>query len=654
MDEQSYSALPVTQRKQLQQQLKDQGLYGGGIDGRWGEGTKNAFKQQDQQRAAKEQADRESALENKKLDIHATEVTANATKSKAEADALAAKTKRQEDYNKAADSGWGIATKIGANVGAPIAGTAAGMGLGKTTNFMLDQAQRSRNDVLRGVAADRLAGRTTVEGARAAARASGAYPMSNPALRTTARMLPHMGLGALSIGKGIEVLNGENPDEGFYPTMANRAAGLGYIGAGAGLAKQGLRYGAAPGVAPDAQALAIINSNQIRRNGIPGAPGAAAPEVADKGALTAVEPEAAPKALPAPDKTAASAASAEKRTHANRLIAAAKQADASGPLTKQKAVDHLLAEGNITPDNRMAVAAELGIKPGPRFSERITAAVKNMAKSRGASALLGPIIAGGTAYMATPGKAQAATGEAGANRDEALTNAGIAAGIAGGAQRYLPKALKFIGERTGPMMLSDMATDLGNYLQDKGIMRSPGQRIADMSGASAVPSPNPLRTTPEPGNQYYPLSGDMAINDAMDVVQRANGGRVTGGLHFEGGGRTDNIPLDVVPGTYIVPADIVSALGQGNTLAGIKVLDNMFPPQSDFSGGSKGKSSQDGKTNGKVPIIAAGGEYQVDPYHVAALGGGNVTKGADILDAFIKDVRRQHIETLSSLPSPAQ
>jgi hypothetical protein len=41
-------------------------------------------------------------------------------------------------------------------------------------------------------------------------------------------------------------------------------------------------------------------------------------------------------------------------------------------------------------------------------------------------------------------------------------------------------------------------------------------------------------------------------------------------------GRTDKLPMSVPPGSYILPADIPSALGQGNTMAGEKILGTMF------------------------------------------------------------------------------
>src|SRR5271170_8068816 len=41
-------------------------------------------------------------------------------------------------------------------------------------------------------------------------------------------------------------------------------------------------------------------------------------------------------------------------------------------------------------------------------------------------------------------------------------------------------------------------------------------------------------------------------------------------------GRTDHVPMHVQSGAYVIPADIVSSIGQGNSLNGLAVLRGMF------------------------------------------------------------------------------
>jgi hypothetical protein len=150
---------------------------------------------------------------------------------------------------------------------------------------------------------------------------------------------------------------------------------------------------------------------------------------------------------------------------------------------------------------------------------------------------------------------------------------------------------------------------------------------------------------------------DQAVAAAMRIAhERANGGRTNahaGALNSPIAGRTDHIPLNVKAGSYVLPADVVSGLGQGNTSAGVKVLEHMF---STGPYGMKLQSTSRRRRKfadgGAVPIMAAGGEFVLDPEQVAQIGGGDVNYGHEILDEFVKHVRAQNVKTLNSLPSP--
>ena len=125
-------------------------------------------------------------------------------------------------------------------------------------------------------------------------------------------------------------------------------------------------------------------------------------------------------------------------------------------------------------------------------------------------------------------------------------------------------------------------------------------------------------------------------------IARAMGGRVHTGpiLQRADGGRTDTVPMDVPSGSYVVPADIISALGEGDTSAGMKAVDGMFGPHAQ----SGGKDA--------VPIVAAGGEYVLSPSQVARIAGGDLSKAHAMLDQWVKATRAKHIETLANLPGP--
>lgn len=132
-------------------------------------------------------------------------------------------------------------------------------------------------------------------------------------------------------------------------------------------------------------------------------------------------------------------------------------------------------------------------------------------------------------------------------------------------------------------------------------------------------------------------------------------------------GRTDQLPITVGGGAYILPADHLAALGQGNSQAGAAMLNGMFG----LGGNKKGSiakamrptipklKKKPGFAEGgeqpeaaPVDIIAAGGEYTIPPNIVRSIGGGDHEKGCKILDRWVLNTRKQHIKTLKGLRPP--
>ena len=178
------------------------------------------------------------------------------------------------------------------------------------------------------------------------------------------------------------------------------------------------------------------------------------------------------------------------------------------------------------------------------------------------------------------------------------------------------------------------------------------------------------------------LSGDKAggrINHAHKIAREKATPCHSGIINMAVGGRTDHIPMNVLEGSYVLPADIVSGLGEGNTLAGGKILDNMFTmgpmntkmpnfrasprvpadisPKPEIKFGQAPKYQAAGgrsvSTGSKpVPIIAAGGEYVIHPDVIAKMGQGDMDKGHAYFDNFVKFVRNHTAKTLQKLPGP--
>ena len=191
------------------------------------------------------------------------------------------------------------------------------------------------------------------------------------------------------------------------------------------------------------------------------------------------------------------------------------------------------------------------------------------------------------------------------------------------------------------------------------------------------------------------MSSSQAIAAALNVARKtkAGGGPFnykaspvpplvkpathTGPIHSSVAGRTDHLPMEVPEGAYVLPADIVSALGEGNTMAGFKVAKSLFDapgytapgqpyrttstpygagaapykaPTTPYGATMPGKA--DGGAAGTVKIIAAGGEHVISPEAVLRIGKGNMDDGHKILDHFVKQVRAGTIKKLQGLPGP--
>lgn len=474
MTEAEFNSLPLAQRRAVQQRLIDAGYYAAAADGKFGPGTAAALKQEERAKAEGEERSRKGRIEEETAKADAEKKKAEADRERARAETERAASARKGEYDREAGSALGVATQIGTNTLAPLAGYGVGRGIGSGLNALADRSQNSKNQVLNAAAEDRLKGLTTREGARTGTTVSGAMPSQNSLVRVGGRMLPHAITGTGMIAKGGAMLGQGNEDDPFYAQMANRAAGLGMLGTGVGIIEQGANYAVNPGVAPDARAIAIMESNQLRRNGLPG--GRA---TADRGQIIDAEvvpntPEQA--ALPAPES--------------------------SSPQPGSKA--YYVQE-----------AKRLGVKGATRKSKADLVTAVNEANSGNATkrvrgpkapAVLGPLAAAGLAYMATPNDANASTGDDSVTgQDEALTNAALAGGLTYGMGRLIPAgagaiaggAMGPVGAMTGP----DFTPESEQYGRNAVVRDFPAMRhvagiYSDAYDKAQVPERSPANSGP--------------------------------------------------------------------------------------------------------------------------------------------------------------
>lgn len=124
-------------------------------------------------------------------------------------------------------------------------------------------------------------------------------------------------------------------------------------------------------------------------------------------------------------------------------------------------------------------------------------------------------------------------------------------------------------------------------------------------------------------------------------------------------GRTDKHFTHVPSGSYVIPADIVSAHGEGNSLAGMQTLHKLFkldphPIQHFAKGGSAHH------VNKPVPVKLAGGEIVIPPENVQETMSRVSKKKLTLdqshaaMDQWVLNQRKKLRKTLAKLPGPSK
>jgi hypothetical protein len=197
------------------------------------------------------------------------------------------------------------------------------------------------------------------------------------------------------------------------------------------------------------------------------------------------------------------------------------------------------------------------------------------------------------------------------------------------------------------------------------------QRIADGShermrkpGTEGAPKAQSFEDAARTAKAHGGLSFSPKKHAAMPRAFRAPKATKihVGPIHSPVAGRTDHLPMHVASGSYVIPADIISAMGEGNTMAGFKVAKNIFSQPFYGSGtpysasglpyGAPAPHKAEGGEVNTVPIVAAGGEYVIHPRDVVKIGNGSLDDGHKTLDHFVLQMRKKTVKTLKSLPGP--
>ena len=303
--------------------------------------------------------------------------------------------------------------------------------------------------------------------------------------------------------------------------------------------------------------------------------------------------------------------------------------------------------------------------------------------------------------------------------NKALQYPGEAIGAAIGSIWGMPGLGAMAGKNAG-LTAGDLAGGNWNGLGwDASSNLPPGMQATGVGGMANAATGLPL-------HQWFGVKRGGAVKDNTDKMQGA--ARVahhlaTGGVADISGtgayglvqssipGRTDRHNVDLPSGSYVLPADVVSGLGEGNSMAGAALWDKILNtgpwgtklPSGSVRGSSiphppSGYQSADGSyqlhnmaanaglasggppkpmhlrhsahgNHPKVPAVIAGGEFVIPPDMIAhhpLLGDlpannldpddykRHLKHGHEVLDKWVKMARAEQIKTLKKLPGPVK
>lgn len=140
-------------------------------------------------------------------------------------------------------------------------------------------------------------------------------------------------------------------------------------------------------------------------------------------------------------------------------------------------------------------------------------------------------------------------------------------------------------------------------------------------------------------------------------------------IHGPGTGRSDSIHMSVPKGGYMIPADVVSGIGHGNSISGANALDHSFPHDTKvpigrahvrgfapmmkrpFEGAFQTKKYADGGGTDRTEILGSAGEFFLSPRSIVKKYG-TLKNGHRVLDHWVQKRRKTNIKEQQKLKGP--
>lgn len=268
-------------------------------------------------------------------------------------------------------------------------------------------------------------------------------------------------------------------------------------------------------------------------------------------------------------------------------------------------------------------------------------------------------------------------------------------------QRYATLPVEKLQELSQRMRGTPYAPIIQKILQQK---QSQPQAMVPVGSTTNAPEAPQVAMSARGGALRRAPGGDVSASEGEPSWTRSAANEInrpeSGFLSGSSMGRADAVSTTAPAGAYILPADVISGLGEGNSLAGARAVEEMLAsgpwgtPKVRPHGGSgpprapavkipnpevgqmeaKGGGVKGPAPTKRVPVLLSHGEFQIGVPHVIQIGrhflmdhakksGKNgaiptpqqsLKAGHKILDAFVLDQRKQHIAKLKSLPGPVK
>ena len=144
-------------------------------------------------------------------------------------------------------------------------------------------------------------------------------------------------------------------------------------------------------------------------------------------------------------------------------------------------------------------------------------------------------------------------------------------------QRYSSLPTEKLQELSAQMGASPQGAIIKRVLQQK--LAMPQTPVPQQQGMQPPQQQQAAQSPPGFAGGGSPMGVSMSMAEPWWSRQEAEGdarGAATGFLSGDTPGRADSIKTQAPSGAYVLPADVVAGLGEGNSLAGARVVQEMM------------------------------------------------------------------------------